>query len=223
MEFLPTDEVTQAMSAMFGLTEDESSSETDDSTQSRRLADEESGSLISKENNSDNSDIIKRLGVMLVIALTIAIFLVIFWLLKYLTHRDYKWYSRYMTLHDKIFYNLFIRYIFQSTLKIQFASVMTLMLLSDWKTISNIVQGVLAYLLLILMQACPFVFAAILYTQFKNLNRYKCQKKIGSMYTGTYLDGKEYYPVSYSVTFLIRRSVFIIITFKLIDYPAVQV
>ena len=151
MEFLPTDQVTQAMSAMFGLTKDEASSEVDDSIEARRLADEGSGSLIRNEGDSDNDDIIKRLGVMLVIALTIAIFLVVFWLLKYLTHRDYEWYRRYMTLHDKIFYNLFIRYIFQSTLKIQFASVMTLMLLPDWKTISSVVQGVIAYLLLISM------------------------------------------------------------------------
>ena len=171
MEFLPTEKVTQAMSSMFGLTEDETSSEVDESSKSRRLSNEESES---PQRSKSNSDIIKRLGVMLVIALTIAIFLFVFWLLKYLTHRDYQWYKRYMTLHDKIFYNLFIRYIFQSTLKIQFASYMTLMLLPDWKSVSNIVQGVVSYFLLIMMQACPFVFAAILFTKFTELNRYRC-------------------------------------------------
>ena len=51
------------------------------------------------------------MGIMLIIALAIAIFLLVFRLTKWIAYSDYKYYRRYMMLHDKIFYNLFIRYI----------------------------------------------------------------------------------------------------------------
>ena len=100
---------------------------------------------------------------------------------------------------------------------------MTLFLLADWNSASNVAQGAISYILLIGMQACPIFFSLILYTNFEVLDRYLCQKKIGTMYNGAYLSGNKIYPVSYSVVFLIRRSTFILLTFMLFDQPAIQI
>ena len=48
---------------------------------------------------------------MLVIALVLIVFVLLFRLIKCLMYQRYEWYRAYMTVHDKIFYNLFIRYI----------------------------------------------------------------------------------------------------------------
>ena len=85
-----------------------------------------------------DSNLILRLGIMLVVAILIVAFILLFRLVKMLMYRNYAWFRTYMKIHDKIFYNLFIRYIFQSTLKVQFASAMTLMLLDDWSNAKNL-------------------------------------------------------------------------------------
>ena len=72
----------------------------------------------SKSKKFGRSNIILSSGIVLVIALVIVLFLIIFRLIKFMVYYKYKWYARYMTIHDMIFYNLFIRYIIQSTLKL---------------------------------------------------------------------------------------------------------
>ena len=57
---------------------------------------------------------------------------------------------------------------------------------------------------------------------FKQLGETKIQKKIGSMYLGVALDDEVAYGLSLSVVFLIRRSVFVAITFGLLNYPSLQ-
>ena len=51
------------------------------------------------------------MGIMFLVAAGVAIFLVIFRLVKNLVFSDYKYYRVYMTVHDTIFYNFFIRYV----------------------------------------------------------------------------------------------------------------
>ena len=59
-----------------------------------------------------------NLGIMLIVALVIFVFLLIFRLVKWIAYRKYEWYAKYMTINGMIFYNLFLRYVLQSTLKI---------------------------------------------------------------------------------------------------------
>ena len=81
----------------------------------------------------------------------------------------YEWYARYMTINDLIFYNLFIRYILQSTLKIQIAAGTTLMVLNGWSETKDIAQGVASILILTVMILCPVGFIVILYKNYENL------------------------------------------------------
>ena len=64
-----------------------------------------------KKSNFGSSNLIKNMGIMLLVTLGIAIFLLILWLGKWLALRDYKYYRVYMTIHDKVFYNTFIRFV----------------------------------------------------------------------------------------------------------------
>ena len=51
------------------------------------------------------------MGIMLVVAILIVIFLLLFRLMKCIALIDYKYYRVYMKVKDAIFYNLFIRFI----------------------------------------------------------------------------------------------------------------
>ena len=159
---------------------------------------------------------------MLIIALAIALFLLLFKLVKCIALCKYEWYRTYMTVHDKIFYNLFIRYILQATLKIQIASWTTLMLIS-WLTISDFAQGAISIALFAGLTMCPIFFAYVMCKNYKNLNRYSIQKKIGSMYLGIWLEELNVYSLTYSLVFLIRRSIFVVLTFALFSYPGIQI
>ena len=121
MEFIPTEEISLWMTDKLGLgsqceedeedceleTEPEAESSSDTIDNQRRLQ-EDSDSLKKK---IGSSNIILNLGIMLIIALAIVLFLVIFRLLKFIVFYKYEWYKTYMTIQEKIFYNLFIRYI----------------------------------------------------------------------------------------------------------------
>ena len=71
------------------------------------------------------------MGILFLIALCIAIFLLLLRLLKFIALLDYRYYRIYMQVYEAIFYNMFIRYVIQSTLKLQVAAVTTLTLV-DW-------------------------------------------------------------------------------------------
>ena len=123
----------------------------------------------------------RNMGIMFVIAFCIVLFLLLFRLLKCIALSDYRYYRIYMTIHDAMFYNLFIRYVIQSTLKIQVAAVTTLTVAS-WSSISGIIQGLLSLLLLASLGIAPVVFGVILYKNVEDLSYRQLEKKIGSMY-----------------------------------------
>ena len=159
---------------------------------------------------------------MLIIALAIALFLLIFRLLKCIAYHKYEWYRTYMIIQEKIFYNLFIRYILQSNLKVQIGACTTLMLIVHWSGAKEIVQGSIAITILILTTLIPICFGIILYKNFKILNLLSVNKRFGSMYSGAYLDDSVY-PLTYSIVYLVRRILFVLLTFSLRNYPGIQV
>ena len=160
---------------------------------------------------------------MAVIGFLIVVLLIIFRLLKFLVYSDYNWYRRYMTISDLIFYNLFIRYIIQSTLKLQIGAASTLFVLSSWSETNDIAQAVVAITILALLASAPVVFALILYKNYENLNWLSIQKKFGSAYMGVYLESMDIYPLSYSIIFQMRRMCFVLLTFALFNYPGIQI
>ena len=105
------------MSSNLGLERSECTDE-ECTTKRRMLAEDNLQEDTNSVSNFGSDNLIKNMGIMLVVALGITLFVLIFKLMKWFAYTDYKWYRRYMMLHDKIFYNLFIRYILQSTLKL---------------------------------------------------------------------------------------------------------
>ena len=69
----------------------------------------QSTELLTKKLSSPN--LLRNMGIMLVIAICIVIFLLIFRLLKCIALKDYRYYTIYMTVKEAIFFNLFIRFI----------------------------------------------------------------------------------------------------------------
>ena len=77
---------------------------------------------------------------------------------------------------------------------------------------------------MVLLTLCPIIFALVMFKNRTNLDEVRIQKKIGSMYLGIWVSEKiSYYALSYSIVFLLRRSVFILISFLLLDYPGIQI
>ena len=115
MEFLPTDGITAWLSEKLGLESGCDGDACDVSEANRRLLDDEvDGADITKVKKTSNfgtTSLINNMGIMLIIALAIVLFLILFFLLRCLVLYDYKYYRIYMTLYDKMFYNMFIRYI----------------------------------------------------------------------------------------------------------------
>ena len=125
-------------------------------------------------------------------------------------------------LKQKIFYNAFIRYILQSTLKIQIGAYTTISLAS-WSTPLDKTQSIIAISTLVIFSAWPFVFAIVLYRNYNYLGYRGIQNKISSMYDGVLLRNDYWYSLTISIVFLLRRSLFVFITFVFYDYPGIQI
>lgn len=74
-------------------------------------------------------------------------------------------------------------------------------------------QIAIACTILALFSLCPFLFLAIGLINRTKLDEAKIKAKVGTLYTG--LQAKKDRVISYSITFLVRRSLFIAITFVL--------
>ena len=75
------------------------------------------------------------------------------------------------------------------------------------------VQMTIAAAILVILNLCPFLFCSISAMNWKKLNKPEIKSKVGTLYNG--LKAEKYYVMSYSVVFLIRRSLFVTITFTL--------
>ena len=162
---------------------------------------------------------------MLTIALAIIVLLIIVRLIKCCIHRYERVNRLYQQIHKKIFFNLFIRYILQSTLKVQIATSACIVAINQtgWTGFSVITQGFFAIIILIGFILCPLLFIWVMYANSANLEKDSIQEKIGSMYLGVWLGGKIRYGLSLSIMFLARRSIFVAITFGLYEHPGLQI
>ena len=75
--------------------------------------------------------------------------------------------------------------------------------------------------LIIILNLCPIFFFLVLWRNKVNLEKKEVKEKIGSLYLG--LNGNKSRVSSYSTVFLLRRSIFVSITFALFQFPEVQV
>ena len=119
LEFIPTESFTRFFKKILGMSEDgdcdEESSETCEST------DTSEESVASQETGIDrvgSNDLMDNMGAMLAIAFIILCIAVLLCLLKVLGRRCNCLRKTYIAIKKKLFYNTFLRYILQSTLKL---------------------------------------------------------------------------------------------------------
>ena len=93
--------------------------------------------------------------------------------------------------------------------------------LVSWANFQDVVQGLVAIILVLIFALSPVWFGLVMYANKGNLTHPSIQKKIGSMYLGVWLSTG--WGLSYSIVFLIRRSLFVALTFALYDYPGIQI
>ena len=132
----------------------------------------------------------------------------------------------YTYLKNKLFYSTFIRYILLGTLKIQIeiGSAMAVghyIPLTDQNEEASrpfMIQGaaIIGFLTL-----CPLIFLCVLARNRRNLAAVPVKTKISAMYFS--LNPEKTSLISYSPVFLVRRSLFIVATFVLYQYPSMQV
>ena len=116
MEFIPSKWLTDAISENLGLKcqeNDETCNEKDKEQGISRLG---------------STNIVENMGIMLLILSFITLIVVLVLLLKTCMYKDYRWYRRYMMLRQRFFWNVFIRYVLQSELKLLISAGSVLML-----------------------------------------------------------------------------------------------
>jgi hypothetical protein len=159
------------------------------------------------------------MGMMLLIGCTVLLAVSLMIVAGLMVLFNYKMYRAFRIAHQKVFYNTFIRYVFQSTLKMQIASITTITL-KTWDQEKT--QILIAGIVVVVFSAMPFVFIGVLLRNFKNLGNPSMKEKIGSLYTGL-KTGDKWATAAYSSIFLMRRQIFIAITFVMIEQPSLQV
>lgn len=73
--------------------------------------------------------------------------------------------------------------------------------------------------ILVFLNICPVVFYFIVSRNADNLDNNDIRSKIGTLYNG--LKAKKPNVKTYSLVFLLRRSLFVALTFILFDYPGI--
>ena len=116
---------------------------------------------------------------MLLIGCTVLLAVVLMLLTAIIVLCNYKLYRLFRIAQSKIFYNTFIRYLFQSTLKMQIASITTITLVA-WDQGKN--QILIAAAVIFIFSVMPFIFIGVLLNNFKSLDKPSMVQKIGSMY-----------------------------------------
>ena len=82
-------------------------------------------------------------------------------------------------------------------------------------------QIIIASIILLILNGSPFFFEYILRKNRSKLDEAAIKEKYGELYLG--LKPKKEGVVHYSFVFMIRRSLFIAITFALFDQPGIQI
>ena len=141
---------------------------------------------------------------MLLIGCTVLLAVVLMLLTAIIVLFNYKLYRLFRIAQSKIFYNAFIRYLFQSTLKMQIASITTITLVA-WDQGKN--QILIAAAVIFIFSVMPFIFIGVLINNFNSLDKPSMLQKIGSMYYGL-KTGKKWATVAYPFIFFFPKTNF---------------
>ena len=86
-------------------------------------------------------------------------------------------------------------------------------------TVSGKLQGFASIVIVFAFAQSPMIFAWILANNFENLQHEAVRVRIGTMYLGVNVKTEESYGISVTVIFLVRRMLFVLETFALLDHP----
>ena len=86
---------------------------------------------------------------------------------------------------------------------------------------TSALQIAIAGAIIALLNVCPFAFCAIGVKYRTRLDESDVKKKFGTLYNG--LKAKNNQAIGYSIVFLVRRSLFVAITFSLFGKPSIQI
>ena len=166
------------------------------------------------------------MGAMLLIAAVLVFTILILVFLRFIAKRCPCAQKAYVSIKKKLFYNTLLRYVLQSTLKLQIAAGAVIgydMLTTSQEdsTETNTGSKVFSWFTIVVLNLCPFLFYLVVMRNQSNLDKPVIREKIGTLYNGfrTSSTGTK----SYYFVFLVRRTLFVLITFLLFSQPGIQV
>lgn len=154
------------------------------------------------------------------LAIVLSVALALAMTMRCCIYSNYKCFAIYQGIKQKVFYNAFIRFAIQSSLKLQIGACLTLVVL-DWSETDQLGQGMFAIVLILSFVAIPILFSYIMWKNRENLNMLSMRNTIGTLYPG--IDTESDFALSYTIVFLARRSLFCIFTFAMYEIPGIQV
>ncbi len=192
MEFIPTHQITTKISGWLGL----------DST--------------------DPNNIVSNMGIMLVIAIGLLMVIVALGLASCFVNKNYKFYKKYQDIKGVLYYNVFIRYLLQSCLKLGIAAGTTLTT-TKYSGVTPTKIGTICTSTLILgvILISPLLFGLILKLNFVNLKLPSLKSKFGTLYLSIKDNNK--WALTYSSIFMFRRIIFLGLTFGLSTFASLQI
>ena len=99
----------------------------------------------------------------------------------------------------------------------------TTVALTSWDTTTESAQGAFAIGIIVLFWFWPIIFASVMYQNYSNLGTERIKTKIGTMYPDVLLKTNHTFSLSLTIVFLLRRFLFVLITFTLYDHPVIQI
>ena len=121
-----------------------------------------------------------------------------------------------MTIKTKIFWNTFIRFSLQSFLKIMMGACLTLSLL-HWTDRGEVQQGVTSIVIIVTLVLLPFIYVYVIYRKFDDLWMPSVRDRVGTIYSN--MNTEKVSALAYSMVFMGRRSLFVLLTFTLAQHP----
>ena len=160
------------------------------------------------------------MGIMLLVLVFIVLFVILLFLSKFCIYRDYRIFRIYMKIRQKIFWNTFIRYILQSELKL-LISACSVLVLEGEKVMPNKKNMIFPSVLFLFLILCPLLFLYVMIKNRNDLGKPSVKARIGTLYLGLRPE-RDHVP-SYSMVFILRRLIFVAITFALFNFPGIQI
>ena len=211
-EFLPTDQIDDKLIEWFGGDEASDCEETSSDSEECKNIEEES--------------IFDQLAVVIIAAFVIFLLCFVLIILRLLLLVCPKVKRCFDGLKRKLFFGTFLRYLLLSTLKVQITfcsglAIGNLFEATREKPAKDKTFVLVASVFMSVLSLAPIVIAIILFRKRRELKEPATRQSIGALYE--HFNASKSYVGTYSVVFLVRRSLFVLTSFALYRLPGWQV